>query len=80
MKSLQEILSLQLRLETAARVLVYAQDFKPGDDLGASATAVAWLALRASLKALDRAALKALDDAKFEFDAPTALEELRKIY
>jgi len=72
MKSLQEILSLQLRLETAARVLVYAQDFKPGDDLGASATAVAWLALRA--------AIKDLNDAKFEFDAPAALEELRKIY
>lgn len=58
------------RIECAARVMVHVQDTMPGDDLGAEAKAVAWLELRA--------ALKAMDEYGQQFDAAAALSKLMR--
>lgn len=63
----------ELRVEEAARVLIHVQDNMPGDDLGQSALALAWIELRAAVVALDK-----IRGEKWKFDCVAALEELRE--
>lgn len=43
-----------LNLETYCRSLIFAQDYKPGDDLGQQALALAHLGIRSALLDLDK--------------------------
>lgn len=49
---MNEEVSLLLNLEAAAHSLIHAQDFCPGDDLGASTRAIAQLEIRQTLNKL----------------------------
>lgn len=40
------------RLFIAVRAMIYAQDFKPGEDLGAEASAKCWVELRSAAEAI----------------------------
>jgi hypothetical protein len=62
-----------IRVECAARVLLYARDNMPGDDLGQEATALAMIELREAIADIN-------EDELFQcrFDAKAALEELKK--
>jgi len=62
------------RIACAARVLIYAHDRMPGDDLGQEARAVAMLALRSALQTHQ----EAMGDPAF--DAAAALEEYQRRY